>query len=153
MTRTSRNVSYSQTSRLLTRVTQIVRQVTSCRGISNAGSHPLIRGKITTSPADRATAEPGSGSFKGTRSRNGRHQERALFYGSMANVSRQPCSYSFIEADDLLLLAGSGKSVLWCVNLRIVSFRELTISYQFHDYRDDRDDVQIWARIACYLLL
>ena len=102
--------------------------MTSCRGISNVGSHPLIRGKITTSPTDRGTAEPGSGSFKGTRSLNGRNQERALFYGSMANVSCRPCGHSFVEADGLPFLAGSGKSVLWYVNLRTFSFRELRIS-------------------------
>jgi len=46
----------------------------------------------------------------------------------MANVSRRPCSYPFVEVDDHPLLAGSGKSVLWYVNLRMSSFKELTIS-------------------------
>src|SRR5487761_1050512 len=88
--RARRSVSYSLTLQLLLGITETVWQVTNCREISEVGSHPLILGKTSTSPADPGTAELGSGSFKPTRSRNGRRSERAPFYGSMANVSRRP---------------------------------------------------------------
>jgi hypothetical protein len=77
-------------SQLLTGITDIVWQVTSCSEIFSVGFHRLIHGKITTSPANRGIAELESGSFKGKRSRNGRHLERDRFYGSTANVSRHP---------------------------------------------------------------
>jgi hypothetical protein len=65
----------------------IVLQVTSCGKISAIGSLLLIRGRITTLPANRTTKGPRHGSFKATRSQNGSHRDRVRFYGSTENVS------------------------------------------------------------------
>ena len=75
---------------LLTGSTEIVWQATSYRGIFENGSLPLILGKTTTLPANRTTKGLRHGSFKATRSRNGKHQDQVPFYGSTGNVSRRP---------------------------------------------------------------
>src|SRR5579863_4354088 len=75
---------------MITGITEIIWQVTSCGEIFNGGSHPPIHGRITTSHADCDTAGPGSGSFNGTPSRNGRHPDQVPFCGYMANVSCRP---------------------------------------------------------------
>jgi hypothetical protein len=95
-------------AQLLTGITEIVRQVTSCKEIFNVGCHRLIHGKITTLPADRGIAEPESGSLKGIRSPNGRLLEWVQFYGSMANVSCRPAVTLSPRLMDFPLTASSG---------------------------------------------
>ena len=65
-------------------------QVKSCDKIFVAGCLRLTHGKITILLAHRGIPGPGRGSFKATRSQNGRHPDRVHFYGFMGNVSFRP---------------------------------------------------------------
>jgi hypothetical protein len=94
---------------------EIGRQVTSCREIFEIGSLRLIHGKITKFPTNRASKGPQHGSFKETRSRNGKRRDQIRFCGSMGNVS---CRLVLALSQRLIAspsVAGSGKSVLWYV--------------------------------------
>ena len=85
------------------------------------GSFPLIRGKITTPLASRATPGPRRGSFMTTGSRNGNYPERVPFYGFMGNVG---CHLAFTLSQSLMvspLVAGAGKSIIWYVHLIAIS--------------------------------
>ena len=76
-----------------------MRKVTSCRKIFEVGSRLLIRGKITTSPADYDTLGPRRGFSEAMPSRNGSCPDRVPFCGFMANV-RSFLLYTFTEIDD-----------------------------------------------------
>ena len=52
------------------------------------------------------------------------------------------------------LIAGAGKSVLWCAGVNLSLFHlETYVVGQFYDYRRHRDHAKIWGRIACYIFL
>ena len=96
-------------------------QVRSCSKTFKAGSLPLIHGKITTSPGNRATTGPRSGSFMGTRSRNGNCPDRVRFYGFMANVRYLSPSHISQTLMTSPFVAGAGKSILWYVHFMAIS--------------------------------
>jgi hypothetical protein len=66
---------------------EIVWQVTNYGMIFIAGSHPLIHGKVSISPANHGTPTPGRGSLVVPHFQNGKNLGRVPFSGSMANVS------------------------------------------------------------------
>jgi hypothetical protein len=73
--------------RKLIGIAEIVWQVTTCRKIFPSGYHHLILGRITMTPANHATLGLGRGSFRVTRSQNGKCLKPGVpFYGSMGNV-------------------------------------------------------------------
>ena len=91
-----------------------------CNKIFEIGCVLQTHGKITTLPADCGTMGQGHGSSEATRSQNGRHLGSVLFSGSLGNVSYHVALYSFPEANTFSrFAAGSGKSVLRCVNFFI----------------------------------
>jgi hypothetical protein len=96
---------------------EIVWQVTSCRGIFEAGSPPQIHGKITTSPVDHGTKRPGRGLLTARHSQNGNLLDRVPSCGLMGNVSH----YLALTLSQTLMVfpfvAGAGKSVLWYANV------------------------------------
>ena len=68
-------------------MTEIVWQATAYTKIFLHGYHRLILGRTTISPANHAIASLHHGSFRATRSQNGkRPRPRVLFYGYMENV-------------------------------------------------------------------
>ena len=71
-------------------IAELVWKMTSYGETLKFGSHPLTHGRITISHADCGTAGPGSGSFNGTRSQNGKHPDQVPFCGYMANVGCDP---------------------------------------------------------------
>jgi hypothetical protein len=68
--------------------TQLVRQATSCRKLFEDGYLPPIHGKTITSPTSHVTRQLRCGLFEAKHSQHGDRLVRALFCGSMANVSR-----------------------------------------------------------------
>ena len=69
---------------------RFVWQEPGCEQISEAGSPPRIRPKITTSPANHDTKTPGRGLLTARYSQNGRLLDRVPSYGLMGNVSYLP---------------------------------------------------------------
>jgi hypothetical protein len=71
----------------VTRITEIVWQVTAYSKIFSGGYHHLILGRITIMPANLATTALQCGSFRETRSHNGKSLIPGVpFYGFMGNV-------------------------------------------------------------------
>jgi len=150
-TRTSRSVSYFLMSALLIARTKIGWQVTSCREIFEIGFPPLIPGKTTTLPANRATKEPRCGSFEATHSRNGKHRDRVPFFGSMENVS---CRAELLQRLIGFPFVSGRRKECALVRQTLDTFvlRIYGIA-QFHDHPGDRGDAEIWSRITRIPLL
>ena len=131
-------------------------QVNSCEMLSYVGLSPLIRPQITTWPPNRCITGLGLGSLTATCSRNGKHLDRVPYYGYMGSVSCRPLLTLLLRLI-FLLEAGSGKTVIWYVNLPVFPSRGLTVSvssriiqeiaaicdsgraslaYFYHDFRD-----------------
>ena len=101
---------------------KILSQVTSCGGIFDVGSPPLIHGKITTLPSNCDKTRQARGSLMAIHSRNGKHQDQVPSYGYMGNVSCHPALTLSQRLMVLPFVAGCGKSVLWYVNCPIFSY-------------------------------
>jgi hypothetical protein len=101
----------------LTRITEIVQQVTAYRKIFSGGYHHLIHGRTIMLPANHTIAGLQSGSFRAIRFQNGeRPKSRVHFYGCMGNVC---LSLDFAAQQRLMIFgfaAGAGKSVFWYAN-------------------------------------
>jgi len=95
----------------------IVWQVPNCRETFEAGSPPQIHGKITTLPVGHGTKRPGRGLSTARHSQNGKLLDQLPSYGLMGNVSYRPA----LTFSQILMVfpfvAGSGKSVLWYVDI------------------------------------
>src|SRR5438445_531983 len=91
---------------LVIKVSENVWQAISYRMIFEAGSHPPIHGKITTSHANLGTTEPRIGSFKARRSLNGNCPDQVPFFGSTVNVSCRPTFALSWRTDDLAFRSG-----------------------------------------------
>ena len=136
--------------------------MTSYRGAFNIGSLPPIHGKIITSRMDRDTSGLGHGSFKVTRSQNGKHLDRVHYFGFMGNVG---CPWALILCRDLALMVspfrswGRQECPLVSYPSAIFSSRELTtlvsstiiqevevmrksglasLAFYYHDFREDQ---------------
>ena len=71
----------------LTRITEIVEQVTAYRKIYSSGYQHPIRGRTTTLPANHGIAGLRIGSFRETRFQTGRCRKWGVhLYGCMGNV-------------------------------------------------------------------
>ena len=95
-------------------MTEIVWQATAYTKIFLHGYHRLILGRTTILPANHGTASLHRGSFRATRSQNGKRlRPRVLFYGFMENV-RYPTAFTLLQRlKFFLFIAGAGKSVFW----------------------------------------
>ena len=68
-------------------IAEILWQVTNWSRIFEDGCHRPTHGRTTTLPASHATVGLRHGSFRTTRTRNGKHlRPRVPFYGFMGNV-------------------------------------------------------------------
>ena len=102
-----------------TKNAETTEQVTSCDGTFENGSHRRIHGRTTILDVKLTMMEQPGGSSKGPLSRNG--NLLAVCCGFMENV----CSsyfQTFAEADNLYLVAGSGKTILWYISFLLFSF-------------------------------
>ena len=73
--------------RLLTGIAEIVWQATSWSRIFDLGCRRPTRGRITILPASHAALGLRNGSFRATRTQNGKHlMHQVPFYGFMENV-------------------------------------------------------------------
>jgi len=95
--------------------------------IFELGSHPLTRGKITTSPANPGTPRLGHGSLRAALSPNGRNLDEVLSCGSMENVSYSLALSLLQILMVIAFVAGAGKSVIWYVKPAIFSSQRLTV--------------------------
>jgi hypothetical protein len=90
-------------------MTEIVWQATAYTKIFLHGYHRLILGRTIISPANHATASLHHGSFRATRSQNGKRLRlRVLFYGFMENV-RYRSFYPFAETEVFPFRSGRRK--------------------------------------------
>ena len=147
--------------RWLTGITEIVWQAIAYTKIFPIGYHRLILGRTTILPANHATADPQRGSFRATRTKNGKHpRPRVLFYGFMGNVRKFSALTLLQRLKFLISVAGAGKSVFWYVvkllmlpSLELIVFASSTIiedvdsmrkaglaslAFFYFDFRDDQ---------------
>jgi hypothetical protein len=97
-------------------ITKIVWQVIAYTKTFPIGYHRLILGRTTISPANHATAGLRRGSFRATRSKNGkRPRPQVPFYGFMENVRYCTALALLQRLTFFLFVAGAGKSVFWYV--------------------------------------
>ena len=74
--------------RFLTGIAEIVWQVTRKKRKCEVGYHRQTLGETIVLPVNRATVVPQHGSFRATRSLNGKHPRLTVpFFGFMGNVS------------------------------------------------------------------
>jgi hypothetical protein len=86
-----------------------------------------IRQLTITSHAILITRKPQTGSSKGAFSGNG--NQKVLLSGLTENVRYPP------SAPTLVIVAGSGKSILWFVDLQLHPSWITDVSCQFYDHR------------------
>ena len=90
-------------------------QVTNCCKPSETGSLLLIPGKITILPEILSITEPQLGGLIVKLTQSGNFLARVHSYGYMANVSVLRAQCFLVILTTFTLVAGAGKSVLWCV--------------------------------------
>jgi hypothetical protein len=90
-------------------ITKIVWQATTYTKIFSNGYHRLILGRTIIWPANHATTSLHRGSFRATRSKNGkRPRPRVPFYGLMENV-RYCAALTLLQTEVFPFCSGRGK--------------------------------------------
>jgi NACHT domain len=109
-------------------IIEILRQVITYRKIFPSGYHHLTLGRITIMPANHATLGLDHGSFRVTRSQNGKRLSPGVpFYGFTENVCYCIALALLQTLNVFLFVAGAGKSVFWYVKLLIFPSQELIV--------------------------
>ena len=85
MNKSKRQIFHKST--LLTKITEVIVQMTSYTIMFKDGSHRLIHGKITILPVNRDTRERHRGLLEVAFFRNGNRPDQDFFYGFMGSVS------------------------------------------------------------------
>ena len=96
--------------RLLTGIADIVSQATNWRRIFGLGCRRPTPGRTTTLPASHATVGLRRGSFRATRTQNGKHlRPRVPFYGFMGNVCQRQFVIALPQTETLRFRSGCRK--------------------------------------------